>query len=209
MEHTPDEKKIVDLLSKLKNSNGAYPSDMLESRRRRFAQQVANAGLGIGVGSQIKKSMQNGNGVGATTTITSKIVETALIAAIVIEAGTAAYLYRGKIAEFIRSYTSPNVQQVVPQPDNTSGNPVIDNGLQTPLPTGSETPSGTPATSVFGETNSNNNSNTGVNATPNPTDDKGNQYGLTPKPERTKDNGDNENNGGGNNDNQNNGGGNK
>jgi len=199
MEPTPDEKKIVDLLSKLKNSNGAYPSDMLASRRQRYVRQVANAGLGIGIGAGIGKSIKGGNGAGVTTTVASKIVESALIAAIVIEAGTVTYLYRGKIADLIRSYTSPNVQQVVPQPGDTFENPVVSDDLQTPLPTVSETPSGTPSTGVAGDNTGNNNgSNTNLNATPDPNGGSGNQYGLTPKPERTKESNDNKNDGGGN-----------
>jgi hypothetical protein len=193
MEQTPDDKMVVDLLSKLKNSNGTYPADLLASRRQRFTQQVANAALGIGVGSQVRKSMKGGNGSGvAATSAASKVVEFVLIAAIAIEAGTAVYLYRDKIAEFIRSYTTPNVQQVGPLPDDNSvENPTFGNDLQTPSADASETPAGTPATSVVGDNNGS--SDTDVIATPNPNDGKGNQYGLTPKPERTKTNDDNKN----------------
>jgi len=197
MEITPDDKKIVDLLSKLKKSNGSYPSDLLASRRQQYVRQIANVGMGIGIGMGIRKSLKNGNGgVGVATTVASKVVEIVLVAAIVIEAGTAAYLYRNKIASFIRSFTSPNVQQVVPQPNNASQNPVVNDNQQTPVPAISETPSGTSLTDMAGSTNSttgNNNSNTNVNATPNPSDGNGNQYGQTPKPERTKDNNNNNN----------------
>jgi len=43
MELTPDDQKVVDLLSKLKNSNGKYPSDILEARRQAYLKQVEEA----------------------------------------------------------------------------------------------------------------------------------------------------------------------
>jgi len=213
-----NDEKVVELLSKLKNSNGGYPSDLLASRRRMYLKQVANVGLGIGIGTGLKNSVKGGNGAGATTTITSKILETALVAAIAIEASTAAYLYRDKITDLVKSYTtSSNVQVTAPASvDTSSKNPNVAEILVTPsitMPsvTPSGTPSGTPATTLAGNNNNNANNNNGTsvnaNSTPIPNGNNGNQYGLTPKPVRTKDN-QNNNSGDGSGDSGGNGGGN-
>jgi hypothetical protein len=197
MEKLPEDQKVVDLLTKLKNSNGGYPPDMLAARRRTYRKQMANVGLGIGIGAGLKDSAKGGgNGASAATTLTSKILEVALIAAIAIEAGAAIYLYRDKIANAIKSYISgPAVPEVTsPSYETSSANPTAVEVLVTPSITTSATPSGTPSgtspTSVAGGNNQNNNNNTSINAnaTPNPGGNQGNQYGLTPKPIRTKDN---------------------
>ena len=99
METNPQDKQVIDLLSKLKNSSAAYPSDILASRRQNYLKQIANVGLGIGVGAGLK----SGSGAGTAATATSKVLETALIVAIALEAGTVAYLYREKIADAVRS----------------------------------------------------------------------------------------------------------
>jgi len=211
MELTPDDQKVVDLLSKLKNSNGTYPSDILETRRQTYLKQVANIGLGIGTGAGLKNGAKSGNGAGAVATATSKILEIALIAAITIEVGTATYLYRDKIADLIKKNTaSANVQEVAPSPNGASSlslgltetleSPSATITAITPSNTPSVTPSVTPGPELAG---GNNGTNSSVNATPQPGGNNGNQYGLTPKPVRTKDNNDTNtdgnNNGGGSN----------
>jgi len=201
MENLPKDQKVVDLLTKLKDSNGGYPSDMLAARRRKYLKQMANVGLGIGIGAGLKETAKGaGNGASTATTVGSKILETVLIAAITIEAGTATYLYRDKIANAIQSYISrPTVQEVASPPDKTSStNPSLIESVGTSSVTMSATPSGTPSgtpsssTSVADSNNKNNNggANTSLNAnaTPNPNGNQGNQYGLTPKPVRTKEN---------------------
>ena len=205
MELTPDDQKVVDLLSKLKNSNGTYPSDILETRRQTYLKQVANIGLGIGTGAGLKNGAKSGNGAGAVATATSKILEIALIAAIAIEAGTATYLYRDKITDLIKKNTgSANVQEVAPSSnDATSLSPGLTATLESPsatITTPSNTPSVTPSSTPGPElTGGNNGTNSSVNATPQPSGNNGNQYGLTPKPIRTKDNNNNTNTDGNNN----------
>jgi len=198
MELDPDDnKKVIDLLSKLKNTGGAYPSDILASRRQNYLKQVANIGLGIGVGAGLKNAAKGGNSSGTIANATSKILETALVAAIVIEAGTVAYLYRDKIAEMVRTYTnSSNVQEVVTQPEeNVTSAPESINLITTILVIPSVTPSGTPSP-VSTIANSNENSaGLSVDSTPSPNGNNGNHFGQTPKPERP--NGNN-NTGGGN-----------
>jgi hypothetical protein len=209
MENLPEDQQVVELLSKLKRSSGGYPSDMLASRRRTYLRQMANVGLGIGIGAGLKHTFNGGgNGAGAASTVSSKILEMALIAAIAVEAGTVAYLYREKIVSALTSYGStPAVQEVSSLSGETSftnpvsieavGTPSIASSA-TPSPTQSGTPSGTVSTSVAGGNNQNNNDDEGTNSsitangTPNPGGNQGNQYGLTPQPVRTT-----ENNGGG------------
>jgi len=207
MDTLPEEKQVVELLSKLKAS-GTYPKDMLYSRRQQFIRQVASAGLGMSVGTGLKHATKSGQGATPTaaTTVTGKIIETVLIAAIVVEVGTTAYIYRQKIADFFKTLTGPDAGETIPQPNNNSSSsePIILPTLTVP-PT-SETPSAT--TSPFDtllptafQQNSNNNTNNSSDATiatPIPTDNNGNRYGQTPKPEQTKDNNGSNNNGNGN-----------
>jgi hypothetical protein len=215
MDNLSDDQKIVDLLTKLKGSNGGYPSDMLAARRRTYLRQMANVGLGIGIGAGLKETLKGGsNGAGAASTVTGKILEIALVAAITLEAGTAAYLYREKIAQALQSYNNGATAQEVTSPsksnETNSSDPSLIEAVGTPLATTSPTPTATPSstssTSVAGDNNQNSNNNgganTGLNAnsTPNPGENQGNQYGLTPKPDRNKDNsgdGGGNNNGGG------------
>ncbi len=224
MDMLPEDKKVVDLLSKLKSSNGAYPADMLSARRNQYLRQVANVGLGLGVGAGIKHSIKSGgNGAGGVAVVTSKVLETVLIAAIAIESGMAAYIYRNQILNAIRSLTGgPSVQQVAlpSEVQPGSGSPVVEASstalasatsiTETTTATGSPIPGVTAGNA--GGSNNGSGSNVTTNSTPAAGGNQGNQYGLTPKPERTKDpnsgsTNDGSNNGGGNNGGGNNGGG--
>lgn len=203
IEFHPNDQKVIYLLSKLKNSNGAYPSEILTARRQDYLRQVANIGLGIGIGAGIKNAAKGGNGAaGTVATVTSKILEAALIAAIAIEAGAVAYLYRDKIAELVRTYTgSSNVQEVLfsSGSESPSSSELVDVSTAVPTVVAVSTLSGTVTVTVTSGTPTseeardiNNSSNngataTGINATPKPGGNNGNHYGQTPKPERTKD----------------------
>ena len=200
METLPEDKQVIELISKLKNSNGTYPKDMLYSRREQFMRQVANAGLGMGIGAGIKHAAEHSQTAATvTTTITGKIIETVLIAAIVIEAGATSYVYRHKIADFFKSFRetpSPTASETIHQ---AVGNPST--SLPDILPTLTPPPTSSipsTATLIFTpvppiQLNNNNSSNTnngnsGINntVTPVPTDANGNHYGQTPRPEQTK-----------------------
>ena len=203
MEFSSSDKQVIDLLSKLKNTGGTYPAAIMASRREAYMKQMANIGLGIGIGTRIKNVAKSGTGAGAVATVTSKILETALIAAIVIEAGAAAYLYRDKIASLISKYTgSSNTQEsgsssaglvepkispsaTVTTPSATAATPSVT--VTTPSGTVTVT-TGTPSPNVA---DNNNSSSVGVNTTPKPGNNNGNHYGQTPNPERTKDNNNN------------------
>lgn len=200
MELASEDKKIIDLLSKLKDLNGTYPSDILAARRQVYIKQISSAGLGIGVGAEIKNATKIGSGTGTVATVASKILETVLIAAIVIEAGAIAYIYRDKIADIIRTYTGSSITQEPASSSNDASSP--SSGLVEKFPSATDTmlsvtvttpsgtitvTSGTPLPDSVGD-NNDNNSGVGVNATPKPNENNGNHYGNTPKPERTKDN---------------------
>jgi len=150
MELTPNDKKVVDLLSKLKNSGGTYPPDILAARREAYLKQMASVGLGMGLGIGLKNAAKGGsNGGGMIATASSKILEIVLVAAIAIEAGTAAYLYRDKIADLIKTYrNSSNVQEVVPATKDTATTaPELIEIVESPSAT-ALTPSGTPHLSL-------------------------------------------------------------
>lgn len=220
MEDLPEDKQVVDLLNKLKDTNGSYPSEMLAARRQAYQKQMANIGLGIGIGAGVKHVAKGGgNGSGVAATVTSKVLESVLIAAITLEAGTATYLYRNKIADAVKSYLSKPAIQSVASANDTAAPADTEASPTTPMATAtaepSATPSGSPSPMYAGPTagnNKNGSSNMNANATPNANGNNGNQYGLTPKPVRTKDTGSSGNtDGGGSNNggNNNNGGSNK
>ena len=221
MNTQPQDQEVLDLLTKLKEANGGYPASMLAARREMFMKQAANVALGLGAGSVLKDAAK-GNSAGAGTTVASKILEITLIAALAFEAGTVAFLYRDEITATVLNFLEPT-PIVTTQPDTPGTLPETVGDLETPWTTStvSETATATPSETpgpVFAQegtpssTGSNNNGSSlnTVNATPDPNENQGNQYGLTPRPDRTKENpgngsDGNEDNNGGNNNNGNNG----
>jgi hypothetical protein len=196
MELDPNDYDVVKLLTKLKNSNGAYPPDLLTPRRQNYIRRVAEIGLGFGVAEGLKTTIQSGSKAGSLSTVTaSGLIEAALVVAIVAEAGAAAYIYRDQIAEFIQSYTSqPQVAEITSAPE-TEFSPNLPNVIiEDPedisaTPSAVETPSETPSALTSAANNNQDNQNNPGNqavSTPDPNDNNGNQYGLTPKPDRTK-----------------------
>jgi hypothetical protein len=236
MDTLPKDQKLIDLLTKLKHTPNGYPSSMLEARRQMYLKQVANVGLGLGAGAVVQHAGK-GNGAGSAAAGGSKILEIALIAAIAIEAGAVTYLYRDQIAAFLGLIeptpvvaTQPAFNPSMPETVGELQTPLAD-ASATPSALPTETPApeqagengptgannGTSGNDVNSSNSSNNNASSSdsnnpasinANATPNPGGNQGNQYGLTPKPERTKENSGGGNNNGGNNPGGNNGGGN-
>lgn len=217
MEFSSSDKQVIDLLSKLKNTGGTYPAAIMASRREAYMKQIANIGLGIGMGTRIKNTAKSGTGAGTVATVTSKILETALITAIVLEAGAAAYLYRDKIASLVRASNtgSSSVQEVSTPSEDTafpsdvsvkstetlSGMVTVPPSTVTSAPSSTVTTPPNTVTTILAtpspETAKNHNSGANINSgvTPNPSGNNGNHYGQTPKPEQTKDNNkDNKNN---------------
>lgn len=193
MEFDPKDIDVVALLAKLKSAEVQYPSDLFASRRLGYTRRVAEIGLGLGVAPRLKNTPKAGSGGGAATKV-GGIFEAILLAAIVAEASAAAYVYRDQIADVIQSYTSSTpVPESIPPSDSASPLPEADT---TKLPKASETPQDTPpstATVIPTVIVENNEVNDQANSTPDLKSNNGNHYGQTPKPERTKDKGNNDN----------------
>ena len=49
MEYDPKDNEVIHLLKKLKDSNGAYPPEMLALRRQGYIKQVAEISAGAGL----------------------------------------------------------------------------------------------------------------------------------------------------------------
>ena len=198
MEHNPNDQKVIDLLSKLKDDSTVYPSELLEWRRQKYLRQAAHLGLGMGAGAALKNALKS-RGPGLPPTA-GTWVEIALVLAIVAEAGTAAYLYRHKLSNLARTDLTTSTARVV------TSEPVV----PSPLPELSMVPAftvtidptatGTPLPSFVedyrntGGVNSNNTAETaGANDSNYPGGGK-DQTGPTPGPNDNKGN-DNGNNG--------------
>jgi hypothetical protein len=130
--------------------------------------------------------------------IAGTILETALIVAIVAEAGYVAILNREKILDVFRTGSvQPTVEQVSPPPDFASppdelpvtGPTVVIETAEPTIVTATATAmsTATPEPPFVRNTEVSGNSTAGaeVNSTPRPHDDNGNHYGQTPKAERT------------------------
>lgn len=197
MEFEPKDQNVVDLLAKLKNTNGGYPPEMLASRRQTYLNQMAGMGLGAGIGTVLKNAVKNGGGAGFTPPSAGALLEVALVVAIVAEAGVLAYFNRDKVVDFFRSSsTDSNIQEVSSPPAISSPFPELEIS-GSPISadftgTASEVPTGTPVPGITTDLTINNNEGASlISSTPNPNGNNGNNgnhYGQTPKPERTKEN---------------------
>jgi hypothetical protein len=211
MEFEPQDRKVVELLTKLQGANEGYPSEMLAARRQAYLKNMAEVGLGTG--TAFKQTLKNGNATGAAPISASTLLEVALVVAMVAEASALAYFYRDKIVGVFQSTsTTSKVQEIASPPVITSPFPELEiseiPSSAVPTGTASEMPTSTQLPGVAGDPTSNNNgAATLTDSTPDPSvnnENNGNHYGQTPKPERTKDNNDNQlpedNPGNGNND---------
>jgi len=204
MEFEPKDQEIVDLVAKLKNTNGGYPSELLAARRQTYLNQMAGMGLSAGIGTVLKNAAKNGNGTSFAPPSAGTLLEVVLVVAIVAEAGTLAYFNRDKVVEFVRGVsTESNVQEVTSPPVSTFSFPELEIS-GSPLSfvstgTASEVPIGTPIPGTTEDLTVNNNEEATpmANSTPIPNlengnnnnnGNNGNHYGQTPKPERTKEN---------------------
>ena len=185
------DKEIVRLLTKLKDTDGKYPSDLFAARRQGYLRQMGEIGLGIGAGAGIK-NLAKGGKVPVLSSATSTVLESALMVAIVAETGTVAYFYRDKLADLFQTITKEvDGQEITPPPVHTeraiqgiTPSPAVTATL--PSATLSVSPTGTEltSTSLPGAVEDNTIS---TNSTPAPNGNNGNHYGQTPRPERTKD----------------------
>lgn len=215
MDSDPEDQEIIRLLTRMKDAEGEYPEHMLVARRRSYLKRMGEISLGIPADTGIKNAARDVKPTNISSA-TSTIVETALVVAIIAEASTVAYFYRDRLTDFFRrTVLEPRVQEVTPPPavetlleiQEIVPSPALSVTVPSastwsfPSPTGiAVTPSGTPFPGVV-ENNSIDAINTGaanlLNSTPGPNDsslnngNNGNHYGQTPKPERTKENGNN------------------
>ena len=202
MEFEPQDLKVVELLTKLKGVNESYPSDMLAARRQAFLNTMAGSGLSVGTGSALNGALKGGGGSGAAHLTVGKVLEVALLVAIVAEAGALAYFYRDKVLDVFRNISAPSqVQEIVSPPVATFSFPeleiseipssVVTTGTASEIATSTQVP-GVADNPTSGSTGA----ATLTDSTPDPSVDdgnngtngnNGNHYGQTPKPERTKD----------------------
>ncbi len=221
MEFEPQDRKVVELLTKLKGANESYPSHMLAARRQAFLNTMAGAGLSVGTGSALNGTLKGGGGSGAASLTVGKVLEVALLVAIVAEAGALAYFYRDKVADVFRSTSEPShVQEIASPLVATFSFPeleiseipssVVPTGTASQMATSTSTqipgvaddPTSTSNNNVdVSSTDSTSDSNVNTDSTPDPNvnnenngnnGNNGNHYGQTPRPERTKDNNDNQ-----------------
>lgn len=195
MEFDPKDIDVVALLTKLRSAENHYPSDLFASRRLDYKSKVAEIGLGLGIGAGIRNTPKPSPG-GSSLTKVGGVFEMILVAAIVAEAGAAIYFYRSDISDVVQSYR-PGAQESesVPEPGYPSLLPEV---VHTEVPEATETPrvtlTNTPTVTatvvptvvtVVDETFE---ANDQAVSTPDLKGNNGNQYGKTPKPERTKEN---------------------
>jgi hypothetical protein len=193
------DKEIVRLLTKLKDADGKYPPDLLAARRQHYLKQMGQIGLGMGVGAGLKNVVKSGKAPALSST-TSTILESALVVAIVAETGTVAYFYRDKLAEAFQKITKESrVQEIAPSPVHTeqaiqgvTPSPALSSTHPSPTLSASPTAielSSTPIPGVVEENNT-----ISASSTPALNGNNGNHYGQTPKPQRTKEPKNNNNN---------------
>lgn len=199
MEFDPQDQDIINLLTRLKDTDAKYPEPMLVARRRSFLKQMTEVGLGIGTAAGIKSGLKKAK-IPRISPFTGTVLETVLITAIVIETSAMAYFYREKLADFFQTIAATSkVEEVTPLPVMPTALEVQDvsPSLAVVSPIASATPITGPVvvmvtptgTPVPGNTLEVNQSN----STPDPKGNNGNHYGQTPKPERTKENNGNNN----------------
>lgn len=204
MEFDEQDNDVIRLLTKLKESEGNYPVDMMTSRRQGYVKQIAALGIGAGAGVALKASSK-GAGGSSIPPIAGTILETALIIAIVAEAGLVAVINRQKVLDFFRTISSQVVvEQIATSTPPDSAVPLveplligtveprlIDTVEPTEAVTETSTAVGTPSPDMMLVTDTEGDDvDTAdalqANSTPDPNDNNGNHYGQTPIPVRTK-----------------------
>lgn len=207
-----DDIDVFQLLKKLKDANGAYPQELLASRRQTYLNQVAQIGGGVGLAAALKNTAKTGGNAAGLPPIAGTLLESLLVVAIVAEAGTVTYLYRDKIKEVFQSISnSPKVEQISSPPVLSSPIPGLEISLsltpvagETEAITETATPEVTPSllaeqpTTISGSSSSGSSAGSGgggsaVSTPAAPNDNNGHHYGQTPIPQRTKEPGNNSN----------------
>lgn len=206
----PRDQEVIGQLRKFRDADKEYPPELLAARRHLFLKRLGEMSLGIGVGGSIQQTLKTSK-TPSISPITSKLLETVLVVAIIAEAGTVAYFYRDKLSEALKTFAaSAEIQEIISPPVIASPTSPFTTAINTasPEPTltpesihtsvrvlsivsqapGTITPTQTPAPGLGDSSNSVNPTAIQSNSTPNPNGNNGNHYGQTPKPERTKEN---------------------
>lgn len=218
MEFEPEDQDVVSLLTRLKNAEDQYPEQMFAARRQTYLRQMANIGMGLSANSGISNPAADA----ATnlnpppiSPLTSTLLETALVFAIIVETTAVAYFYRDRLADFFQTIavqseprvgvvasppaplTALEIQGVTPSPVITSTLPSTSIVIS-PSPTGTmNLPTVPPLPGVAHENEPNNSNGAGVvtvDSTPVPggsnnnSPGQGSNAGQTPEPERTSEN---------------------
>lgn len=210
MEFDPEDQDIIQLLTKLREAEAKYPEELMAARRQSYLKRMGEIGLGIGAERGMEEAAKDVK-TSTVSSATSTLVETVLVIAIIAEALTVGYFYRDKLADLVRTITAEaRVQGVTPPPavptslgiQAITSSPALISTIPSAatLTISAEIPIITTGTPLPGVVDNNSIDNTGVNllnATPAPNGingsntNNGNHYGQTPKPERTKENGNN------------------
>lgn len=185
MEYDPKDNEVINLLKKLKETNGAYPQEMMAMRRQGYLRQVAEISGAAGLAMALKNTVKSGGGTGSPPAA-GMLIETLLVVAIVAEAGAVAYFYRGKLAEFFQSFSNePRVEEVSKPPVMPSPFPEIEI-TPSPVATGTETALSTLTLEFVLEPTQQGEESSQSVSTPGPSGSDGNPPGLTPQPDRTE-----------------------
>ena len=168
---------------------------MIRSRRDSYLKQAAAMMALVGAGGNgtaeagtNQAVISNAAGSGLATV---KLIEIALIVALVIEAGVATYIYRDKIADFINSTLSPRVEVIASPPAGYSPDAVASKEVSTDTPDATETVTATdtpePSATLLPAAGNNDAGNNGsedvqVQSTPDPNNNPGLHLGQTKQP---------------------------
>src|SRR5215216_953142 len=214
MEIDPTNNEVLQLLRKLKDSNGTYPQELLAVRRQGYLKQVAQIAGGAGLAMGLRNTVKNARGASGLPAAAGTLLEGLLVVAIVVEASTVAYFYRDQVARYFQKLTNqPKVEEVISPPVVSSPLPTLQvtpSPLVTEAVTETETPGLTPTLQLAAQPTNPSSPSTGQGSgegggsqpvsTSAPSDgsssneNNGNHYGQTPIPERTKDPVGNDNN---------------
>jgi hypothetical protein len=186
--------EVINLLTHLKSAESAYPADMMALRRQAYQSQIAALGIGMGAAGALGQTLKSGGRGFTLPPIAGTIIESILIVAIVAESAAAAYVNRDKIIDLFRTISQQSTGEEIEEVGDLSVESVVPTVelvlTSTAQLTETATPVGTPspelllAPDVTADSGGNSEQ---IIATLRVTDNNGNQYGLTPKPGRTKD----------------------
>ncbi|RPI94992.1 MAG: hypothetical protein EHM40_04710 [Chloroflexi bacterium] len=203
MEFGPQDQAIARLLTALKQGDDEYPENMLVTQRRSYLKRMTEIQSGIRAEKGARNTVDNTNSPHGSP-VGSTLLEAALIVAIVAEASVMAYFYRDRLTDFFETLTegsrvqevtpspvlpaSPELQGVSPSLATTSTSPIttMAGSFTAILITSTGTPVPGIPVDITGTADVSQ-----LDSTPVPDGNNGNHYGQTPKPERTRENDEN------------------